>query len=58
MNIAYAEMDGVPARLLPEGNLNPQITRKVICTEDVPSDNSTQSKSDSKEANSNEAGLQ
>ena len=31
MSIAYAEVDGVPARLLPEGDLKPQITRKVLC---------------------------
>lgn len=31
MSIAYAEIDGVPARLLPEGDLKPQITRKVLC---------------------------
>jgi transglutaminase-like putative cysteine protease len=31
MSIAYAEIDGVPARLLPEGDLKPQITRKILC---------------------------
>lgn len=31
MSIAYAEIDDVPARLLPEGDLAPQITRKVLC---------------------------
>jgi hypothetical protein len=33
MSIAYAEIDGVPARLLPEGDLKPQITRKVQFSE-------------------------
>ena len=33
MSIAYAEIDGVPARLLPEGELKPQITRTVQFTE-------------------------
>jgi hypothetical protein len=33
MSIAYAEIDGVPARLLPEGELQPQITRQVQYTE-------------------------
>ena len=32
MNIAYAEIDGKPARLLPEGDSQPQIQRKVIFT--------------------------
>ena len=30
MSIAYAEVDGVPARILPEGELAPQITRKIV----------------------------
>lgn len=29
MSIAYAEIDGKPARLLPTGDLKPQITRQV-----------------------------
>ena len=29
MNIAYAEIDGKPARVLPEGELAPQLTRQV-----------------------------
>jgi hypothetical protein len=33
MSIAYAEIDGTPARLLPEGDLKPQITRQVQYTE-------------------------
>lgn len=33
MSIAYAEIDGVPARLLPDGELKPQITRKVYYSE-------------------------
>jgi transglutaminase-like putative cysteine protease len=33
MSIAYAEIDGVPARVLPEGELQPQISRKVQFTE-------------------------
>jgi hypothetical protein len=36
MSIAYAEIDGQPARLLPEGDLKPQITRQVYF-EEVPS---------------------
>jgi hypothetical protein len=40
MSIAYAEIDGVPARLLPEGKLKPQITRKVFFTEGDSSPNS------------------
>lgn len=35
MSIAYAEIDGTPARLLPEGELKPQITRKVHYSEEV-----------------------
>jgi transglutaminase-like putative cysteine protease len=39
MSIAYAEIDGQPARLLPEGELKPQITRQVEYTEiDTPVD--------------------
>ena len=37
MNIAYAEIDGKPARILPEGELAPQITRKIKFDELVPS---------------------
>lgn len=33
MSIAYAEIDGVPARVIPEGDLKAQITRQVIFTE-------------------------
>lgn len=33
MSHGYAEIDGVPARLLPEGDLKPQITRQVEFTE-------------------------
>jgi transglutaminase-like putative cysteine protease len=33
MNIAYAEIDGKPARVLPEGKTPPQITRKVQFSE-------------------------
>ena len=33
MNIAYAEIDGKPARVLPEGKFPSQITRKVLFTE-------------------------
>ncbi len=33
MSIAYAEIDGKPARILPEGDKLPQITRKVRYTE-------------------------
>jgi Transglutaminase-like superfamily len=33
MSIAYAEIDGKPARVLPEGNKAPQIVRKVKYTE-------------------------
>ena len=33
MSIAYAEIDGKPARLIPEGTDKPQITRKVLFTE-------------------------
>lgn len=29
MSIAYAEVDGTPARLLPDGDLPPQLTRRV-----------------------------
>ncbi len=37
MNIAYAEIDGKPARILPEGDLAPQITRKIKFDELAPS---------------------
>ena len=37
MNIAYAEIDGKPARILPEGDLTPQITRTIKFDEVVPS---------------------
>jgi len=33
MSIAYAEIDGKPARILPEGDKQPQITRLVTFTE-------------------------
>jgi hypothetical protein len=33
MSIGYAEIDGKPARVLPEGNKGPQIVRKVKYTE-------------------------
>ena len=36
MNIAYAEIDGKPARILPEGDLAPQFTRKIKFDEVVP----------------------
>jgi transglutaminase-like putative cysteine protease len=29
----YAEIDGVPARVLPDGDKKPQLSRKVLCTE-------------------------
>ena len=38
MSIAYAEIDGEPARLLPEGDLKPQITRTVVYTEEPATD--------------------
>jgi hypothetical protein len=38
MSIAYAEIDGEPARLLPEGDLKPQITRTVFYTEEPATD--------------------
>jgi transglutaminase-like putative cysteine protease len=38
MSIAYAEIDGEPARLLPEGELKPQITRTVVYTEEPATD--------------------
>jgi hypothetical protein len=34
MSIAYAQIDGGPAGLLPEGDLKPQITRTVLYRED------------------------
>jgi len=37
MHIAYAEIDGKPARILPEGDLAPQITRTIKFDEVVPS---------------------
>jgi transglutaminase-like putative cysteine protease len=40
MSIAYAEIDGKPARILPEGELKPQLTRKVQST-DLPDQEST-----------------
>jgi transglutaminase-like putative cysteine protease len=33
MSIGYAEIDGVPIRLLPDGDLLPQLTRQVLYTE-------------------------
>jgi transglutaminase-like putative cysteine protease len=36
MSIAYAEIDGRPARILPEGDKQPQITRRVKFTERAP----------------------
>ena len=39
MSIGYAEVNGKPARLLPEGNLKPQLTRTVYFTESPQSDN-------------------
>jgi hypothetical protein len=36
MSIAYVEVDGKPARLLPEGDLTPQITRKIRFNEVKP----------------------
>ena len=33
MSIGYAEVDGKPVRLLPEGKLKTQLTRKVLFTE-------------------------
>jgi transglutaminase-like putative cysteine protease len=38
MSIAYAEIDGEPARLLPKGDLKPQITRAVLYTEEPVTD--------------------
>jgi len=37
VHIAYAEIDGKPARILPEGDLTPQITRTIKFDEVVPS---------------------
>jgi transglutaminase-like putative cysteine protease len=34
MSIGYAEIDGVPARLLPKGDLKPQITRTILYREE------------------------
>jgi len=36
MHIAYAEIDGKPARILPEGDLTPQLTRTIKFDEVVP----------------------
>lgn len=33
MSLGYAELDGVPARVLPDGDLKPQLTRKVQFSE-------------------------
>jgi transglutaminase-like putative cysteine protease len=33
MIIGYAEIDGTPARVLPEGDKQPQLARTVLCTE-------------------------
>jgi transglutaminase-like putative cysteine protease len=33
MRLGYAELDGVPARVLPDGDLKPQLTRKVQFSE-------------------------
>jgi transglutaminase-like putative cysteine protease len=33
MSIAYAEIDGVPARILPDGDLKPQISRTIVFRE-------------------------
>ncbi|MEJ7595867.1 MAG: transglutaminase domain-containing protein [Planctomycetaceae bacterium] len=38
MNIAYAEIDGRPARVLPEGDLMPQLTRQIKFVHLPPSD--------------------
>jgi len=38
MNIAYAEIDGKPARVLPEGDLTPQLTRQIKFVHLPPSD--------------------
>jgi hypothetical protein len=34
MTIGYAEIDGQPVRLLPEGELKPQLTRTILYTEE------------------------
>jgi len=36
MIIGYAEIDGTPARVLPEGDLAPQLSRRVLFTEVTP----------------------
>ena len=33
MIMGYAELDGTPARVLPDGDKKPQLTRTVLCTE-------------------------
>ncbi|MDA1230386.1 MAG: transglutaminase domain-containing protein [Planctomycetota bacterium] len=38
MNIAYAEIDGTPARILPEGDLALQLTRQIKFVQIPPSD--------------------
>lgn len=38
MNIAYAEIDGKPARLLPDGDLTPQLTRQIMFVHGPPTD--------------------
>lgn len=38
MNIAYAEIDGTPARILPEGDLAPQLTRQIKFVQISPPD--------------------
>ncbi len=38
MNIAYAEIDGKPARVLPEGELTPQLTRQIRFVHVAPPD--------------------
>jgi hypothetical protein len=34
MSIGYAEIDGEPVRLLPQGELKPQITRTILYSEE------------------------
>ena len=41
MNIAFAEIDGKPARILPEGDLEPQITRTIRFDEMISSQTRT-----------------
>jgi hypothetical protein len=38
MNIAYAEIDGKPTRVLPEGELAPQLTRQIKFVQVLPAD--------------------